>query len=114
MNAAPIHVNDQNFEKTVLESPVPVLVDFWAPWCVPCHAVAPTLEKLVEEHDGRLRVAKVNVDSDTQWAIHYGVRGIPTLIMIRGGQEVDRVVGVLPYDSLKKKVDAFLAVPTSG
>ena len=109
MNDHPIHINDENFEKAVLQSPLPVLVDFWAPWCRPCHMVAPILEQLAKEYADQLVVAKVNTDDDQQWAIHYGVQGIPTLLLVKGGQEVNRIVGAMPYAPLKEKVDALLA-----
>ncbi|MBM4430832.1 MAG: thioredoxin, partial [Chloroflexi bacterium] len=85
----PIHVNDANFEKAVLQSPLPVLVDFWAPWCSPCRMVAPLLEQLAGEYAGRLVVAKVNVDDDLQYASQYGVQGIPTLLFIKDGEVVE-------------------------
>jgi len=105
----PIHVSDGNFEKTVLESPVPVVVDFWAPWCGPCVMAAPVLEKLAEQYAGQLIVAKVNVDNDQQYAGRYGVQGIPTLLFIKDGEVVDSVVGFRPADFLKGKVHKLLA-----
>lgn len=107
---APIHVNDSTFEKAILKSPVPVIVDFWAPWCGPCRMVAPTLEKLAKEYDGKLLIAKVNTDEDQQWATHYGVRGIPTMLFISGGEVVHEQVGALPHEQLKKIVDKFLEI----
>jgi len=105
----PIHVSDGNFEKAVLESPLPVLVDFWAPWCAPCVMAAPVLDKLAEEYAGQLIVAKVNVDNDHQYAGRYGVQGIPTLLFIKDGGVVDTVVGLKPADFLKEKVDKLVA-----
>jgi len=113
MNDQPIHVNDANFEKTVIKSPLPVIVDFWAPWCGPCHMIAPALEKLAREYAGQLIVAKVNVDNDQLHAGRYGVRGIPTILFIKDGQEKDRVVGAVPYAVLKQKVDALLAADSA-
>jgi thioredoxin 1 len=110
MNKEPIHVSDEAFEKAVLKSPVPVIVDFWAPWCGPCHMVAPSLEQLASEYAGKVLVAKVNTDEHAQYAMQYGVRGIPTLLFIKDGQEVDRVVGVTPLPVLKSKLEAILPV----
>ncbi len=109
MSGKPIHVTDDEFEETVLKSPVPVLVDFWAPWCGPCRMVAPTLEDLAKEYDGKLVIAKVNTDENPAWAMRFGVRGIPTLLLVRDGQETDRVVGALPKPQLKGRVDTFLS-----
>jgi thioredoxin 1 len=110
MHKEPVHVNDEAFEKAVLKSDIPVIVDFWAPWCGPCHMIAPSLEQLASDYAGKLLVAKVNTDEDHQYAIQYGVRGIPTLLFIKDGQEVDRVVGVTPLPVLKSKVEAMLPV----
>jgi thioredoxin 1 len=110
MQKEPIHVNDEAFEKAVLKSTIPVIVDFWAPWCGPCHMVAPSLEQLASEYAGKVLVAKVNTDEDAQYAMQYGVRGIPTLLFIKDGQEVDRVVGVTPLPILKSKLEAILPV----
>jgi thioredoxin 1 len=110
MQKEPIHVNDEAFEKAVLKSTVPVIVDFWAPWCGPCHMIAPSLEQLASEYAGKVLVAKVNTDEDAQYAMQYGVRGIPTLLFIKDGQEVDRVVGVTPLPVLKSKLEAMLPV----
>jgi thioredoxin 1 len=107
----PIHVTDEAFEKAVLQSPIPVLVDFWAPWCMPCRMVAPSLEKLAKEYDGRLVVAKVNTDEQSDWAMRFGVRGIPTMLFMKEGQVVHQQVGALPYPHLKKMVDQVLGEP---
>jgi len=107
--AAPIHVTDAEFEATVLKSSVPVIVDFWAPWCGPCRQVAPSLEKIAEEYDGQLIVAKVNTDEDPQWSQTYEVSGIPTILFVAGGKIVYRQVGAAPFGYLKRIVDQFLA-----
>jgi len=104
----PIHVNDAAFEKSVLQSPIPVLVDFWAPWCMPCRMVAPSLEKLAQEYAGRLLIAKVNTEEDQEWAMHYGVQGIPTMLFIKDGQVIHQQIGALPYPYLKQIVDQVL------
>jgi len=105
----PIHVSDSTFEKAVLQSALPVLVDFWAPWCSPCRLVAPVLDKIAREYEGKLIVAKVNTDESTSWAAHYGVSGIPTLLFVAGGQVVNQQVGAVSYNQLKAAVDRFLA-----
>lgn len=104
----PIHVSDIEFEKTVLQSELPVIVDFWAPWCAPCRMIAPMLESIAQEYDGKLIVAKVNTDENPQWAIRYGVQGIPTLLFISRGKAVGKQVGVAPSNVLKNKADALL------
>jgi thioredoxin 1 len=106
----PINVNDDAFEKTVLQSTVPVIVDFWAPWCVPCKMVAPILEKLAKEMAGKLVVAKVNTDENPKWAGQYGVQGIPTMLFVSGGKIVHRQTGALPETMLRDVVSQFLEV----
>ena len=108
MNKAPIHVTDDAFENTVLESNTPVLVDFWAPWCGPCLMVAPLLDKIAEEYDERLIVAKVNTDDNPSWAMQYGVQGIPTMLLIADGKVVHRQVGALPEPYLRDMVEEFV------
>lgn len=111
----PIHVTDAEFEKVVLKSNLPVIVDFWAPWCTPCRMVAPVLDKLAKEYDGKLVIAKVNTDENNQWAGQYGVQGIPTMLMISGGKIVHTQVGALPEGMLREVVTQFLeAVKTTA
>ncbi len=105
---APIHVADESFEEQVLKSALPVVVDFWAPWCGPCRMVAPVLDKMAEEYAGRLIVAKVNTDENARWAMRYGVQGIPTMLFISGGEVVNTQVGALPEPFLREMVDDFL------
>ncbi|HEX7555028.1 MAG TPA: thioredoxin [Leptolinea sp.] len=106
----PIHVTDGEFEKVVLKSNLPVIVDFWAPWCTPCRMVAPVLEKLAKEMAGKLVIAKVNTDENPQWATQYGVQGIPTMLMVSGGKIVHTQVGALPEGMLREVVTQFLEV----
>lgn len=105
---APIHVKDSDFQDRVLGSNIPVIVDFWAPWCMPCRMIAPVLEKMAIEYDGRALIAKVNTDEDPQWAIKYGVQGIPTLLFIKNGEIEDRVVGVAPAAQIKERLEKLL------
>ncbi len=109
MTGKPIKVSDDMFEQKVLQSEIPVLVDFWAPWCAPCRMIAPSLEQIAEEYEGQLLIAKVNTDHNTHYAMEYGVRGIPNLIIFHNGQPIDRIVGVLPYAYLKGRVENALA-----
>lgn len=106
----PIHVTDSTFEKTVLQSKIPVIVDFWAPWCGPCRMVAPTLEKLAKENSGKLLVAKVNTDENPEWATRYQVQGIPTMLFVADGKIVHRQVGALPEPMLREIVTEFMDV----
>jgi thioredoxin 1 len=106
----PIHVTDSAFEKTVLQSKLPVLVDFWAPWCGPCKMVAPTLDKLAKENAGKLLVTKVNTDENPEWAMKYQVQGIPTMLFVADGKVVHRQVGALPEPMLREVVGEFMNV----
>ncbi len=110
MISEPVTVTDAAFEKVVLNSNLPVIVDFWAPWCGPCRMVAPALEKIAKEKAGKLVVAKVNTDEDAQWAIHYGVQGIPTMLFVAKGEVIHQQVGALPEKVLNNLVDQFLKV----
>jgi thioredoxin 1 len=110
----PIHVTDLAFEKSVLQSPLPVIVDFWAPWCGPCRMVAPTLEKLAKEYAGKLVVAKVDTDENPEWAGKFGVQGIPTMLFVSAGKVVHRQVGALPERMLRDAVSQFMEVVATG
>jgi thioredoxin 1 len=105
----PIHVTDAEFQEKVLQASLPVIVDFWAGWCMPCRAIAPALERIAAEYDGRLIVAKVDVDENPEHPQKFGIQGIPTLLMIHQGREVNRIVGAFPEATVKKAVEAFLA-----
>jgi thioredoxin 1 len=100
-------VTDSQWESAVLESDVPVFVDFWAEWCAPCRAIAPTLEELSRESAGKVSLAKVNVDESPALAARYGIRSIPTILFMKQGAVVDQVIGAVPKAQLKKKLDAI-------
>jgi thioredoxin 1 len=106
----PMHVTDAAFEKVVLKSTLPVVVDFWAPWCGPCKMVAPVLDKIAKEQAGKLIIAKVNTDENPEWAMHYGVQGIPTMLFIANGKVVHQQVGALPEKMLRGVLDQFLKI----
>jgi thioredoxin 1 len=103
-----IEGTDANFDQEVLKSDLPVLVDFWAPWCGPCRMVSPLVEELAEELTGRLKVVKVNTDENQEIAVKYGIRSIPTLGIFKDGKIVDGVIGAVPKQTLLSKVTPFL------
>jgi thioredoxin 1 len=109
MSANVISTDDRGFDRTVLQSPQPVLVDFWAPWCGPCRMVAPVVEELAGQYQGRLRAVKVNVDESPEVMSRYGIMSIPTLIFFRNGQEVHREIGALPKARLSAAVEQVLS-----
>ena len=106
----PINITDAEFEEQVLQNSLPVVVDFWAPWCGPCKMVGPILEKLAEEYAGKVLVAKVNTDENPQYAQQFGVQGIPTMIFVNQGQLVHSQVGALPENVLKDLFEQFIAI----
>ena len=107
-DAEPVHVTDESFAEMVLKSPVPAIVDFWAPWCGPCRMLAPIVEDLAQEYDGRAIIAKINTDENLRVTSELGIMGIPTLILFKDGEEVDRVVGFVPRKVLEQKLLAVL------
>ena len=109
--ARPVEVTDGTFEHEVLDSEVPVLVDFWAEWCTPCRAIATMLEQIAEEYDGELRIARLEVGENPETATQYGVRSVPTLVVFKGGEQVERVVGAVSREALLASVRQHLTTP---
>ncbi len=104
-----LEVSDDSFEREVLQSATPVLIDFWAPWCAPCRAIGPVVAELAKEYSGKLKVVKMNVDDNPQTPSKYGVRGIPNLIVLQGGQVKEQIVGAVPKAQLVKAITTVVA-----
>lgn len=104
----PVAVTDANFDQEVLQSPTPVLVDFWAEWCGPCRMVAPVVEQIADEQGEKLKVAKLDVDHNPQKAQQFGVMSIPTLILFKDGQQAERLVGYMPKDQITRRLTPYL------
>ena len=107
--AKPAEVTDAQFEAEVLQSPLPVLIDFWAPWCGPCRVIAPVVEELANTYGGRLKVVKMNVDDNPETPARYGVRGIPNLLFLKDGEVKDQLIGAVPKAQLVRAIDTLLA-----
>lgn len=101
-------VTDASFKEDVLENDTPVLVDFWAPWCGPCRMVAPVVDEIAEQYEGKIKVVKLNTDENPNIASQYGIRSIPTLMIFKGGQRVDMVVGAVPKTTLANTLEKYL------
>ena len=108
MTNEPIQITDDTYEQLVLQSPIPVIVDFWAPWCGPCKMIAPTLEKFAKEYEGKLLIAKINTDENQEWMMKYGIQGIPTMLFVANGKIVHRQTGALPERMLRDTVTQCL------
>ena len=106
----PIEITDANFDQEVLKSDKPVLIDFWAVWCGPCKMVAPVVEEIAKEYDGKLKVGKLDVDSNPEVSMKFGIRSIPTLMVFKGGKVVEQVIGAVPKRNLVDKVIPHIAV----
>ena len=107
--SAPIEITSENFDKEVLQSEIPVLVDFWADWCQPCKMIAPSVAQVADEYDGRIKVGKLDVDQNGDLSMSYNIRGIPALLIFDKGKPVDQIVGAVPKSIIQKKLDEALS-----
>lgn len=104
----PIEITDNNFEKEVLKSTSPVLIDFWAVWCGPCKIIAPVVEEIANEYEGKLKVGKLDVDNNPQTSVKYGIRSIPTLLLFKDGVVVDTIIGAIPKSQIIQRLQTVL------
>lgn len=108
MSNEPVHITDAEYEQKVLQSNIPVIVDFWAPWCGPCKMIAPILDKFAKEYAGKLLITKINTDENQEWMTKYGIQGIPTMLFVANGKIVHRQVGALPERMLRDTLTQFM------
>ena len=108
MNMALVTITDDNFEEEVIKSDKPVLIDFWATWCGPCRMIAPIVEEMAKEYDGKVKIGKLDVDSNQQSSIKYGVRSIPTLLLFNNGEIKETIIGAVPKAQIVQKVEALI------
>ncbi len=104
-----LELNKENFEQEVLKSDIPVIVDFWAPWCGPCKMFGPTFETVSKDHDGKMKFVKLNTEENPEIAQEHGIRGIPCLIVFNKGEEIERITGAYPEPAFRKKIDEILS-----
>lgn len=104
----PQHLTDANFENEVAKSELPVLIDFWATWCGPCRMIAPTIEELAGEYEGKAKICKLDVDNNPKIATEFGIRSIPTILIFKGGKQVDSIVGAVPKATIESRLKAHL------
>lgn len=104
----PLHITDSNFQEEVLKSSVPVLIDFWATWCGPCRMIAPIVEEMAKEYEGKAKICKLDVDNNQQTAMQYGIRSIPTIMIFKGGQVVDSIIGAVPKQTIVERLQAHI------
>ncbi|MEJ5245710.1 MAG: thioredoxin [Bacteroidota bacterium] len=102
--AQPIHLTDDTYDEVVVKSDIPVLIDFWATWCGPCRMIAPIIEELAVEYDGKIKVCKLDVDNNQKVAMMYGIRSIPTVVIVKNGTEVDRILGAVPKQHFVERI----------
>ena len=108
MSNEPVHITDAEYEQKVLQSNIPVIVEFWAPWCGPCKMIAPILDKFAKEYAGKLLITKINTDENQEWMTKYGIQGIPTMLFVANGKIVHRQVGALPERMLRDTLTQFM------
>ena len=106
--AQPLHVNDDNFKQEVLESDIPAVIDFWAPWCGPCRMIAPIIEEMATEYEGKAKMCKVNVDDSQQTAMQYGIRSIPTVLIFKNGEVVESIIGAVPKQRIVESLEKHI------